>query len=84
LTLITAFLYMVWSALEALRARVLERAGFAFDAQVHVPVFDAIQRTAVRDRSSGQTQTLRDLDTVRDFFAGPALTALCDLPWMPI
>ena len=84
LTLITAFLYVVWSALEALRTRVLERAGFAFDAKVHVPVFDAIQRTAVRDRSSGQTQTLRDLDTVRDFFAGPALSALCDLPWMPI
>ncbi|MDI4656335.1 type I secretion system permease/ATPase, partial [Xanthobacter autotrophicus] len=84
LTVITAFLYVVWSALEALRSRVLERAGFAFDAAVHVPVFDAIQRTAVRDRSSGQTQALRDLDSVRDFFAGPALTALCDLPWMPI
>ncbi|MFG1379941.1 type I secretion system permease/ATPase, partial [Xanthobacter autotrophicus ATCC 700551] len=38
----------------------------------------------VRDRSAGQTQALRDLDSVRDFFAGPALTALCDLPWMPI
>ncbi|MDI4663094.1 type I secretion system permease/ATPase [Xanthobacter autotrophicus] len=84
LTLITAFLYVVWSVLEALRTRVLERAGFAFDAKVHVPVFDAIQRTAVRDRSSGQTQSLRDLDTVRDFFAGPGLAAMCDLPWMPI
>ena len=84
LTLITGFLYMVWAALEGVRTRVLERAGVAFDGKVNTAVFDAIQRAAVRERAAGQTQSLRDLDSVREFFAGPGLTALCDLPWMPI
>lgn len=84
LTVITGFLYLVWAALEGFRTRVLERAGVAFDAKVNTAVFDAIQRSALRERGAGQTQTLRDLDSVREFFAGPGLTALCDLPWMPI
>lgn len=84
LTLVTAFLYVVWAMLEGLRSRLLERAGAAFDTRVSAPVFDAIQRMAVRDRNSAQTQALRDLDTVRDFFAGTGLAAICDVPWVPI
>ncbi|MEP9348833.1 type I secretion system permease/ATPase [Xanthobacter sp. KR7-225] len=84
LTLVTAFLYLIWVLLEGLRARLLERAGFAFDAKVAMPVFDATRRMALRERNSAQGQALRDLDTVRDFFAGAGLTALCDVPWVPI
>ncbi len=84
LTLIAAFLYAVWAALESLRARILARAGVAFDEAVNAPVFDAVLRLAARQPGSGQAQPLRDLETVRDFFAGAGITSLCDVPWVPI
>lgn len=84
LTLIAAFLYAVWAALEGLRARLLARAGVAFDEAVNGPVFDAILRLAARQPGSGQPQPLRDLESVRDFFAGAGITSLCDVPWVPI
>lgn len=84
LTLLTGFLYAVWAALEGLRARVLERAGIAFDAHVSADVFDAARRMSLKAPGVGQAQALRDLDTVRDFYAGAGLTALCDVPWVPI
>jgi PrtD family type I secretion system ABC transporter len=72
LTLITAFLYLVWAALEGLRSRLLERAGIAFDTKVAADVFDAVRRMALRAPGNGQAQALRDL------------AALCDVPWVPI
>lgn len=84
LTVIAAFLYAVWAALEGLRARVLARAGVAFDGVVNGPVFDAVLRLAARSPGSGQAQPLRDLETVRDFFGGAGVTSLCDVPWVPI
>lgn len=84
LTIITAFLYLVWAALEGLRSRLLERAGIAFDTKVAADVFDAVRRMALRAPGNGQAQALRDLDTVRDFYAGAGLAALCDVPWVPI
>ncbi|MFG1479302.1 type I secretion system permease/ATPase [Xanthobacter sp. V4C-4] len=84
LTLIAAFLYAVWAALEGLRARLLARAGVAFDTTVNTAVFDAVLRLAARSPGSGQAQPLRDLETVRDFFAGAGIVSLCDVPWVPI
>ena len=84
LTLIAAFLYAVWAALEGLRARLLARAGVAFDEVVNGPVFDTVLRVASRQPGSGHPQPLRDLDTVRDFFAGTGVISLCDVPWVPI
>ncbi|MFG1392686.1 type I secretion system permease/ATPase [Xanthobacter agilis] len=84
LTVIAAFLYAIWAALEGLRARVLARAGVAFDEAVNGPVFDAVLRLAARGPGSGQAQPLRDLETVRDFFGGAGVVSLCDVPWVPI
>lgn len=84
LTLIAAFLYAVWAALEGLRARLLARAGVALDQAVNGAVFDAVLRLAARTPGSGQAQPLRDLETVRDFFGGAGLISLCDVPWVPI
>ena len=84
LTLIVALLYAVAVALEALRTQLLVRAGVKFDDTVKEPAFDAVQRASLRRPSASHVQALRDVDTVRDFFAGPGLTACCDVPWVPI
>ncbi|OZA90816.1 MAG: type I secretion system permease/ATPase, partial [Azorhizobium sp. 39-67-5] len=84
LTLIVAILYAIGAALEGLRTQMLTRAGVKFDDGVKEAAFDAVQRASLRRPSPGHVQALRDVDTVRDFFAGPGLIAFCDLPWVPI
>jgi PrtD family type I secretion system ABC transporter len=84
LTLIIAFLYLIWAVLESLRSRLLVRAGVQFDEEINEHAFDAVQRASLRHPSPSQTQALRDIDTVREFFTGAGLIALCDVPWVPI
>ncbi|MBA4790476.1 MAG: type I secretion system permease/ATPase [Pseudomonadota bacterium] len=84
LTLIVAILYAVGAALEGLRTQMLVRAGVKFDDSVKEQAFDAVQRASLRKPSPSHVQALRDVDTVRDFFAGPGLIAFCDVPWVPI
>ncbi|TCT05928.1 type I secretion system permease/ATPase [Aquabacter spiritensis] len=84
LTLIVAILYMVASALEAFRTQLLVRAGVKFDDSIKEHAFDAVQRASLRRPSPSHVQALRDVDTVRDFFAGPGLISCCDVPWVPI
>ncbi len=84
LTIIVAALYAVGSALEGLRTQMLVRAGVKFDDNVKEQAFDAVQRASLRRPSPAHVQALRDVDTVRDFFAGAGLIAFCDVPWVPI
>ncbi|OYW59591.1 MAG: hypothetical protein B7Z30_06180 [Rhizobiales bacterium 12-68-15] len=81
---LTGSIYMIGAALEGLRTQMLTRAGVKFDDGVKEAAFDAVQRASLRRPSPGHVQALRDVDTVRDFFAGPGLIAFCDVPWVPI
>ena len=73
------FALMVLGAFEAVRTSILTRLATRFEAQLTGPVVDAALRRGV----SG-AQGLRDLATVRQLLAGPALTALFDAPWLPL
>lgn len=84
LTLIVALLYAVGAGLESLRTQILSRGGVKFDEGVKEQAFDAVQRASLKRPSPAHVQALRDVDTVRDFFAGPGVIAFCDLPWVPI
>lgn len=84
LTVLIALLYAISAALESLRTRLLVRSGLKFDEELNEHAFDAVQRASLRKPSPGHVQALRDADTVREFFSGGGLVALCDLPWVPI
>ncbi len=84
LTLIIAFLYIVWAVLESLRSKVLVRAGVRFDEVASPPMFQAVQRMSLMNPTAGSVQALRDTDTVREFYTGQGLISMCDLPWVPI
>ncbi len=84
LTLIIAFLYLIWAVLESLRSKVLVRAGVKFDEEASPDMFMAVQRISLVNPNAGSVQALRDTDTVREFFTGQGLIALCDVPWVPI
>ena len=84
LSFIAAFLLVVLGVMEALRSRVLVRAGARIDLMLADRAFKGIFAAAVKSPGGGNTQVLRDLDTVRDFGTGPGLLVFCDAPWTPL
>jgi PrtD family type I secretion system ABC transporter len=84
LTLLAVAALALYGALEALRSRVLVRMGGRLDALLAQPVFRTVFRSTLRDQKPGHGQSLRDLDQLRDFLAGPGLPAICDAPWVPL
>ena len=84
LTLLVAFVYAISAALETLRSKVLIRAGVLFDRIANPDVFRAVQRATLLQPSPRHVQSLRDIDTIREFFTGAGLLAFCDFPWVPV
>lgn len=84
LTLIVAFIYATSAVLEALRTKLLVRAGILFDRLIHPHVFRAVQRATVLDPGPAHVQCLRDVNTIREFYTGAGLIAFCDIPWVPV
>lgn len=78
LTLLVVGLYGFYALLELLRARMGTRFSAAFEAAAAGPVFTA----SLRLRSG--SGAIRDLDSIRQFLAGPGPLALFDLPWVPV
>lgn len=84
LTLIAAFLLAILGVLEALRSRVLVRAGARIDMALAGKAFAGVFEASVKSPGTASGQVLRDLDSVRDFATGPALLVFCDAPWAPL
>lgn len=84
LTLIAAFLLAILGAIEAVRSRVLVRAGARMDQVLATRTFTSLFDQAVKKPGTVSGQVLRDLDSVRDFATGPALLVFCDAPWAPL
>ncbi|MFI4983329.1 MAG: type I secretion system permease/ATPase, partial [Nevskiales bacterium] len=84
ITIIAAFLLLVYAALEMLRSHVLVRAGLQFDQVTASEAFNAIHRGLLRRPGGTLVQGLRDVDTLREFLTGSGLIAFCDAPWFPV
>lgn len=79
ITLALAIALLSLSALDAIRLRLLVRAGLRLDSAVAPKL---LKRTVTAGPAGAQT--MRDFDTVRSTVSSPAAAALLDLPWMPI
>jgi ATP-binding cassette, subfamily C, bacterial len=84
ITALVGYLLIVNALLEMLRSRILVHASLAVDGKLAGAVFDATHSAGLHWPRLAQGQSLRDLDLIREFVAGPGLIALCDLLWMPI
>jgi ATP-binding cassette subfamily C protein len=84
LTLIAAFLLIVYASLEKVRSAIMVRLGILFSTLARTRLFDAVLRGNLLQPGRGHTQALRDLDTLREFLTGTGLIAFCDAPWVPI
>lgn len=88
LTVAVAAAYACQSILDSVRSRLLARAGNILDRSLRERVFQAELAMAV-GRRGGQGgyivgQGARDLDSIRQFLAGPAVLAAMDAPWVPM
>jgi PrtD family type I secretion system ABC transporter len=79
ITLALAIALLSLSALDAIRLRLLVRAGLRLDSSVAPKL---LKRTVTAGPAGAQT--MRDFDTVRSTVSSPAAAALLDLPWLPI
>ena len=78
------FALLVLGCLDLLRSRLLVQAGVAMDQSLSPPVLKEMLKDAARIQKFGHTGGLRDVNTLRNYFAGNAIFSLFDLPWTPI
>jgi PrtD family type I secretion system ABC transporter len=84
LTVMAAFLLAVMAGIEALRSRVLVRAGARLDMELSGRTFGGVFEASLKAPGTTSGQVLRDLDHIRDFVTGPAVLVFCDAPWAPL
>ncbi len=72
--------YVVMELLELVRARMLQRASEAVDAQLRERLFDLTFEANLKRVPGGTLQAFNDLRTLREFVASPAVTAVLDAP----
>ncbi|MQP64533.1 type I secretion system permease/ATPase [Niveispirillum sp. SYP-B3756] len=84
LSLIIAGMMLLMALLEMVRSRVLVRVSGKMDQTLSGKVFDAIFALNLRSPAANRAQSLRDLDTLRQFITSQGPFALFDAPWAPI
>ena len=84
LTAMVAASLVVFGLLEALRGRVLARAGAWLDRELGSPVLAGAVAAALRAGGGVSAQGLRDLAAVRGYLGGPGVMPLFDAPWAPV
>lgn len=72
------------AAVDGLRSRLLVRASLRLDNELSSPLFAHALARAGSTSDAVANQPMRYFDTVRQAVTGPAMIALCDLPWTPL
>ena len=84
LFLLVIGLYFFMGILDLVRSRVLTRVGHRLDAALGRDAFlTAIAAPAART-TGPKSDPVRDVDQLRNFLSSNGVTALFDMPWLPI
>lgn len=85
LSAILALLYLFQGFFDVIRSRILGRIGNALGEELgELTVRLSLSGTVRSNAPAAGLQSIRDLDTIRNFLAGSGPGALFDLPWIPI
>ncbi len=85
LGLLALVLFCLLGILDTMRSRILTRIARAWHERVGARIFDTVLQSSLQSGNvANGIQPLRDIETLRAFISGVALTALFDLPWMPL
>lgn len=84
ITLVIFLALAVLAMLDALRARLLVRAGMALDQRFAGEVLSRQMTARLEGGQPRAFQAMRDFDIVRQTLSGPAALAFFDAPWTPV
>ncbi|HTN97639.1 MAG TPA: type I secretion system permease/ATPase, partial [Nordella sp.] len=84
LALLVAALYAAYGFLEFIRSRLLVRSGRIVDEVLRERVFDAVAMQALRGATGPRSESLADLQTIRQFLQSNGPLAFLDMPWTPV
>lgn len=84
LTVIALTMLIVHAGMEFLRSRVLVRTGFQFDEALSGPLFHRVLKASLANPGANAQAALGDVGRLREFLTGSGLTAMCDVPWVPL
>jgi len=85
LTLLTMVALWMAGVLDGMRGRLLSTTSVALEQQLSGKVLAIMLTDAAQPRPAIHPQHgLRDVAVLRGFLSGPGLTALFDLPWLPV
>lgn len=86
LAIIAGFLYVIMALMEWSRSRVLVFVGSRLDHVLAPRIYDLCftsEAGAIGANGMG-AQPLSDVNNLRQFLAGSTMTAIFDLPWLPV
>lgn len=83
-SLVTVALLGLMALVEAWRAGWLVDLGLELEATLSPRVFEASVVDSLDPLARGGARALADLTTLRQFLAGPGVSALFDAPWTPV
>ncbi len=75
---------VVMGCLDFLRSRLLVYIGVDMDKTLSRPVLSEMLKDRCRINGLGYTDGLKDVNTLRNYFAGNAIFAFFDVPWIPV
>ncbi|MGE8500383.1 MAG: type I secretion system permease/ATPase [Pseudomonas sp.] len=84
LSLMAVGLFAFMGLLDWVRSLVVIRLGARMDMTLNQRVFDAAFAASRNNPAAPPTQSLNDLNTLRQFATGQALFAFFDAPWFPV
>lgn len=84
LTLIVALMFVFQSLLDFLRARMLIVIAARLSASLGRPVFEAAVESSLKSGAASASTAIRDLNGLRGFVAGGAITLPMDMAFTPI
>lgn len=85
LSMICLVAYGIYGFVDNYRSRITARIGTSFAEALSGRVFDAVLRQPLVNGFQADTiRPVRDIEDVRSYVSGPGMTALFDVPWIPI
>lgn len=83
LTLMAGACLLLLALLESARTQILQRCSAWIEGSVAPETFSRVIEAQLRNRPY-RIEAMRDLATCRGFVASPGMTALYDVPWVPV
>ncbi len=84
ITMGAVFALLVLGILDFFRSRLLVKAGVDMDKTLSRPVLTQMLKASCQINKSSYDEGLKDINILRNYFAGNAIFGFFDAPWTPI